>query len=46
MIRFKDGVPYGIWFSQHGSGEVCLWEDTACLSKQGDRVSWLLAFCR
>ncbi|KAJ9504146.1 hypothetical protein H2202_000202 [Exophiala xenobiotica] len=37
MIRFKDGVPYGIWFSQHGSGEVCLWEDTACLSKQGDR---------
>ncbi|KAL6252693.1 hypothetical protein RBB50_000412 [Rhinocladiella similis] len=37
MIRFKDGMPYGMWFSQHGSGEVCLWEDEACLSKQGDR---------
>ncbi|KIW18849.1 hypothetical protein PV08_03138 [Exophiala spinifera] len=37
MIRFKDGEPYGIWFSQHGSGEVCLWEDKACLSKEGDR---------
>jgi len=37
MIRFIDEVPYGMWFSQHGSGEVCLWEDTTCLSKQGDR---------
>ncbi len=45
MIRFIDEVPYGMWFCQHGSGEVCLWEDTTCLSKQGDRVSWLLAFC-
>lgn len=40
MIRFKDGVPYGMWFSQHGFGEVCLWEDEACLSMQSDRVRY------
>lgn len=38
MVRFKDGVPVGIWYSQHAWGEACLWDDEACLSKQGDRV--------
>ncbi|KAK4941041.1 hypothetical protein LTR10_018962 [Elasticomyces elasticus] len=37
MVRFKDGVPVGIWYSQHAWGEACLWNDEACLSKQGDR---------
>lgn len=39
MIRFKNGKPTGIYFSQHTSGDACDWEDAACFSKQGDRVS-------
>lgn len=38
MIRFQNGQPTGIYYSQHTSGEVCLWDDEACSSKQGDRV--------
>lgn len=39
MIRFKDGEPTGIYFSHHGGGEACGWDDEKCLSKRGDRVS-------
>jgi hypothetical protein len=39
MIRFKDGKPTGIFFSQHGSGLECKWDDERCLFKEGDRVS-------
>ncbi|KAI1610136.1 hypothetical protein EDD36DRAFT_445611, partial [Exophiala viscosa] len=37
MVRFQEGVPVGIWYSQHAWGEACLWDDVACLSKEGDR---------
>lgn len=37
MIRFRDSKPTGIYFSQHGSGQSCAWDDGTCLSKQGDR---------
>ncbi|KIX03859.1 uncharacterized protein Z518_07412 [Rhinocladiella mackenziei CBS 650.93] len=37
MIRFRDGEPTGIYFSQHASGEACSWEDEACFSKQDGR---------
>ncbi|EXJ77425.1 hypothetical protein A1O3_09651 [Capronia epimyces CBS 606.96] len=37
MIRFKNGKPTGIYFSQHGSGQACKWDDGSCVSKDGDR---------
>ncbi|EXJ82070.1 hypothetical protein A1O1_08139 [Capronia coronata CBS 617.96] len=37
MIRFKEGKPTGIYFSQHGSGQACKWDDETCFSKQGER---------
>ncbi|KAJ9605389.1 hypothetical protein H2200_010046 [Cladophialophora chaetospira] len=36
-IRFVDGKPVGIYFSHHSGGESCIWEDEACLSKNGNR---------
>lgn len=37
MIRFEAKKPTGIYFSAHGSGSVCDWNDKSCLSKQGER---------
>ncbi|EHY56138.1 Vacuolar protein sorting-associated protein 62 [Exophiala dermatitidis] len=37
MIRFKNGRPTGIYFSQHASGQVCDWDDDGCFSKKGQR---------
>lgn len=34
MIRFKDGKPEAIWYSQHASGHAFKFEVT---NKQGDR---------
>lgn len=39
MIRFKDGKPVGIYYSQHGTGQACEWEDETCFFKYGNRVS-------
>lgn len=38
MIRFRDGKPTGIYFSQHSDGEAFEWDDAA-LAKQDERVS-------
>lgn len=42
MIRFKDGNPTGIWYSQHAYGEACSWEDETCFLKDGNRVCQLM----
>ncbi|KAL8703987.1 MAG: hypothetical protein Q9201_002857 [Fulgogasparrea decipioides] len=34
MIRFKDGIPQAIWYSQHSYGEAFTY---ACVEKQGQR---------
>ncbi|KAF2845704.1 hypothetical protein T440DRAFT_260367 [Plenodomus tracheiphilus IPT5] len=36
MIRFRDGKPTGIYYSQHGDGRAYEWDDTE-LSKQDGR---------
>lgn len=38
MIRFRDGKPTGIYFSQHSDGEAFEWDDAA-LAKEDERVS-------
>jgi hypothetical protein len=38
MVRFRDGEPTGIYFSQHSSGNALKWEDRG-LSREGERVS-------
>lgn len=38
MVRFRDGKPTGIYFSQHSDGAAYQWND-ATLSKEDDRVS-------
>jgi hypothetical protein len=38
MVRFRDGDPTGIYFSQHSSGHALKWEDRG-LSREGERVS-------
>lgn len=37
MVRFHDGKPTGIWYSQHRDGAVYQWGD-AGLSLENDRV--------
>lgn len=43
MIRFRDGVPQGIYFSQHVNGEVFEWGDKR-LEKEKERVGSLRNF--
>lgn len=38
MIRFHDGEPIGIYYSQHRDGASYQWDDEA-VSKQDGRVS-------
>lgn len=38
MIRFQDGKPTGIYFSQHSDGESYKWNDAA-LVMEDERVS-------
>lgn len=38
MIRFKDGQPQAVWYSQHATGEAFTYE---ALEKEGKRVSQL-----
>lgn len=38
MIRFRDGIPTGIYFSQHSDGAAYEWDDAA-LTREDDRVS-------
>lgn len=38
MVRFRDGKPTGIYFSQHSDGAAYQWGDAA-LSKEDERVS-------
>lgn len=40
MIRFRDGKPTGIYFSQHSGGAAYEWDDTA-LTVEHERVSLL-----
>lgn len=35
MIRFRNGVPQTVWFSQHDNGEAFTYD---CVEKQGQRV--------
>ncbi len=35
MIRFQDGQPQAIWYSQHSNGEAFTW---AAVEKDGMRV--------
>lgn len=37
MIRFRDGKPIGIWYSQHVTGAAYKWDHKA-LSMKDDRV--------
>lgn len=37
MVRFRDGKPIGIWYSQHVSGAAYDWNHKA-LSKEDERV--------
>lgn len=39
MIRFEDGEPTGIYFSQHSDGQAMEWDDPE-LSKVDGRVSY------
>lgn len=43
MVRFKNGEPTGIYYSQHVSGEVYKWDDKK-LEKESERVCscWFL----
>lgn len=38
MIRFRDGKPTGIYFSQHSDGAAYEWDD-ATLTREDERVS-------
>lgn len=38
MVRFRDGKPTGIYYSQHSSGAAYEWNDTR-LSLEDERVS-------
>lgn len=40
MVRFRDGKPTGIYFSQHSDGAAYKWSDAA-LSMEDERVSLL-----
>lgn len=37
MVRFYDGKPTGIYFSQHSDGSIYDWDDTA-LTVEFERV--------
>lgn len=39
MVRFKDGVPKGIFYSQHRDGSAYNW-DSKHLSMKDERVSY------
>lgn len=45
MVRFRDGKPTGIYFSQHRDGAAYSWDDTT-VSKRDGRVSGLLCHGR
>lgn len=45
MVRFRDGKPTGIYFSQHRDGAAYSWDDTT-VSKRDGRVSGLLCHAR
>lgn len=38
MVRFRDGKPTGIYFSQHRDGAAYSWDDST-VSKRDGRVS-------
>lgn len=40
MVRFRDGKPTGIYFSQHSDGSVYDWSDSA-LTIENERVRFL-----
>lgn len=40
MVRFRDGKPTGIYFSQHSDGAAYEWDDAA-LTIEDERVSLL-----
>lgn len=42
MVRFRDGKPTGIYFSQHSDGSVYDWSDSA-LTVENERVRFLKA---
>lgn len=43
MIRFRDGVPRGVWFSQHAEGQAF---EYRVLEKRGERVRRILNHSR
>lgn len=42
MIRFNNGTPQQMWFSQHSDGEAYYWD---VVQKSGIRVGHLLLPC-
>ena len=38
MIRFKDGKPDAVWYSQHASGQAFKW--TTLEKKDGRPLGW------
>lgn len=43
MIRFHNGIPTGIYFSQHIDGVGYEWDDVT-VAKTGDRVCYNVMF--
>jgi hypothetical protein len=39
MVRFRSGMPTGIYYSQHSDGAAYDWDD-ATLSMENGRVCW------
>lgn len=44
MIRFRDGKPTGIYYSQHADGSAYQWDD-ADLSMENERVGLRRRVC-
>jgi hypothetical protein len=38
MVRFHDGKPTGIWYSQHSFGTAYSWDDAAISKQEGRPV--------
>lgn len=45
MVRFRDGKPTGIYFSQHRDGTAYSWDDSTVAKRDG-RVSAFLCYAR